>query len=173
MRPIYISYRPKDAETVELIAQRIMLCFGEHALQMNPTMSCPSNDRLDYHIESMMDGSEIILIVIGQDWSGLDEFGRFRLSSADVPIYYELKIALRGERKVIIVLIDNADIPPPNELPEEFHLLYDLQVVSLRPESFAEDLAKFLPISSLQDWFNYWFKGVWRRKRAVSELRFD
>lgn len=85
MLPIYISYRPRDAQIVERIAQRIILSLGRHMLQMNPSKSCPSNMKLDYHIDSMMHSSETILIVIGKEWAGIDDYGRFRLSTADIP----------------------------------------------------------------------------------------
>lgn len=169
MRPIYISYRPKDATIVERIAHRIMLSFGEHALNMNPTKSCPGDLKLDYHIETMMHSSEQILIVIGQDWAGVDEYGRFRLSSADIPLYNELKVALRSQRDVIVVLIDGAEMPPVNLLDEEFHDLYGLPVVRLRPKAFKADLADFIPVESLLDRFNYWCKGAWLKKCTLSK----
>lgn len=169
MRPIYISYRPKDAAIVERIAHRIMLSFGEYGLNMNPTKSCPGDLKLDYHIETMMHSSEKILIVIGQDWAGLDEYGRFRLSSADIPVYNELKAALRSQREVIVVLIDGAEMPSSKLLDEEFHGLYDLPVVRLRPSAFKADLADFIPVESIRDWFNYWRNGVWLKRCTLSK----
>ena len=173
MRPIYISYRPKDANIVERIAQRIMLCLGEHALNMNPTKSCPGNVKLDHHIESMMHSSERILIVIGQDWAGIDEYGRFRPSSADVPVYNELKVALRSERDVFIVLIDGAEMPSAKYLGEDLQGLYDLPVLRLRPNLFKADLAEFIPLESLQNGLNYWLGAVWRKKRTLTEIDKD
>lgn len=169
MPPIYISYRSRDAQVVERIAQRISVAFGPHMLQMNPTKSCPSDLKLDYHIDSMMHASETILIVIGHEWSGIDEYGRFRLSSADIPIYSELQHALRTEREVILVLIDGAELPARDQVPEEFHSLYDLPVVGLRPESFNEDLNNFIPVTDWRDWLTYWVSGLWMKRWAIPD----
>lgn len=169
MPPIYISYRSRDAEVVEQIAQRISLSFGPHMVQINPTHSCPTDLKLDYHIESMMLACETILIVIGPEWSGIDEYGRFRLSSADIPINNELHIALRSEREVILVLIEDADLPQKEHISEEFYGLYDLPVVRLRPESFEADLRQFIPAPDLRAWFMYWFSGRWLKRWTIPE----
>lgn len=169
MPPIYIAYRTGDADIVERIAQAIIVSFGAHTLQMNPTLDWPSNLKLDYHIESMMYGSDTILIVIGKEWAGLDEYGRFRLSSADIPLYNELKIALRMEKKRIVVLIDGAKLPPIHQVPEEFHGLYDLPVVQLRPKSFQADLRQFVAPPTVCDWLKYWFLGLWRKRRTIGK----
>jgi hypothetical protein len=167
MPSIYISYRPRDANIVEQIAQRILLSLGRHSLQMNPRKSCPTKLKLDYHIESMMHSSEIVLIVIGEEWAGIDEFGRFRLSSADIPLHNELKNALQTEREVLVLLIDGAELPPMTQMPDKFHGIYNLPIVRLHQETLYEDLAQFVPAPTLRKWLRYCFSGIWTKRRTI------
>jgi hypothetical protein len=115
----------------------------------------------------MMHSSETVLIVIGEEWAGIDEFGRFRLSSADIPLHNELKNALQTEREVLVLLIDGAELPPTKQVPDKFHGIYELPIVCLHPETFYEDLAQFVPAPTLRKWLTYWFSGIWAKRRTI------
>jgi len=167
MRPLYISYRPTDAVVVERIVTRVLQSHGSHTVLMNPLATCPETVRLDRYIEQMIYSSESILIVIGPDWSGIDEFGRFKLSTADVPVHQEVKIALRSGRRVLVVLVNDAQMPSPDAVPDELQGIFDVPVIGLSSTNFNQELNKLVEPPSLLDYLRYFFSFDWTKRYVI------
>ena len=166
MPPIYISYRPTNADIVEQIVRRCFQTYGKHSVLMNPQDSLPSDMRLENHIDNMIHAASTVLLVAGRDWSGLDKFGRFKLSSADIPIQPEIKHALRSDKQVILVLVDGASRPSPDILPDDLHGLYDIPAVQLRPETFRRDLNALIHPPNIVDQLRYFFSLDWTQRHT-------
>lgn len=119
-------------------------------------------------IENLMGGCQAVVIVVGHAWSGVDEFGRFLLSSADVPVGLEIDIALRSGCQVIPVLVNGIRaLPPPDELPENLHGLYDTRPVVLRPNHFYPDIRQLIETPSLLNRLRYWLTLAWLNQRVT------
>lgn len=166
MRPIYISYRLQDRDVVERLVTRALQSYGAYSVLMNPLDSKPDQEPIEPHVEMMMSGCRQALIVVGSDWAGLDEYGRFKLSTADVPIYAELKAALTMSLEVIVVLVKDAHLPSIDLIPEEFHGLLTVPVVTLRPNQFMADLNDLIPPPTLSGMLRYWLSLDWYRPPA-------
>lgn len=164
MPPVYISYRPEDALIVEQIVQRCVQTYGRYSVILHPVESCLPDIRLEQHVDNLISGSSTVLIVIGQHWAGLDRFGRFRLSTADVPIRAEVWQALRSPKQVLVVLVNGATLPAPELVPDELHGLFALPVLELRSQHLRHDLNHLIHPPTLGQYLRYLFSLEWTRR---------
>lgn len=167
MPPIYISYRPSDATVVQRIVTRAYQTYGSYSVVMNPEQKRPDRETIDQRVDYLIYSCSTILIVIGPDWTGLDEFGRFKLSTADVPVHQEVKWALQHDRKTIAVLVKGAKLPARDSVPEKLQGILDCLVVELRPKTFRHDLDRLIPAPTIKEQLRYHFFSFDRRKHRV------
>lgn len=151
MLPVYLSYRPQDASSAARIIRRCDQVYGEYSVQHNPLRSCPTGTRIEQHAENLIASCRMVVILIGRKWAGLDEYGRYRLSTADVPVRAEVLAALRSKLEVVLVLLDGAQMPPAEVIPDELQSIFELPVVRLRSASFDADLDQLFPRPTLRD----------------------
>lgn len=163
MLPIYVSYRPQDAESAAHIIRRCRQVNGQFSVQHDPLRSCPSDTRIEQHVDDLIAACRQILIVIGREWAGLDEYGRYQLSTADIPTRAEVLGALRSGKQTILVLVDDAALPDPAEIPEELQALLNLPIIRLGTETFEQDLSQLFPPATLKERLREWL----RRKLRV------
>jgi hypothetical protein len=169
MARVYISYRVQDANVVRRIIRRCLQSYGIYSIALNPQATCPSDMTLTQHIDNLMFDVDMILLVVGKDWAGLDEFGRFKLSSADSPVSEEVQVALRSKKHVVMVLVNGADLPAPDVVPDDLQAIYQLPVTQLRPQTFWQDMNHLIPPPALSDWLLYYFSLAWLKDRIREE----
>lgn len=144
MNRIYISYRTSDSQIVHHIYERAIQTHGYDNVVIHPEDSLPLHMPITTWVDSLINGCHYILIVIGPDWTGLDQFGRYKLSEGDV-IYMETRYALQSRRKVLPVLVNGVTtLPPADRLPPDLVGLTDLQPIILHPVSFKADLDRLI-----------------------------
>jgi len=164
MPPIYISYRPQDAAITEKIIHRCLQTYGAYSVIVNPQASKLDDVRIENHIDNLIAAASTVLIVIGRDWSGIDQFGRFRLSLADIPVRAEVFHALRSRKQVIVVLVNGARLPDRAHVPDELHGLFDLPMIELRDETLRYDLNNLIHPPSLVSQLRYFFSLGWTQR---------
>jgi hypothetical protein len=71
------------------------------------------------HLQETLDRCDILLVVIGPRWFGLDEQGKPRLSEEGDWVRIEVATALAKKIPVIPLLVEGARMPKPGELPED------------------------------------------------------
>lgn len=161
---VYISYRPGNRASATRVITRAMQTYGTKNVVFDPMKRLFPEDNPGPLIENLISGCKAVLILIGPEWSGIDEYGRYRLSEADRPVYFEVKHALASGRQVIPLLVDGVTaLPPPDELPDEFSALYQTQPLILRDETFLEDLGRLIPQPPMVNVLRYWVDGSWLR----------
>ena len=165
MARVYISYRVQDANVVRRIIRRCLQSYGVYSVTMNPQETCPSDMTLTQHIDNLMFDVDTIFLVVGKDWAGLDEFGRFKLSSADSPVSEEVHVALRSKKPVTLVLVNGASLPSPDVVPDDLQEIFHLPKIQLRPATFWQDMNRLIPPPALSDWLLYYFSFVWLKNR--------
>jgi hypothetical protein len=163
MSQIYISYRIEDAPVVKRIVRRCLQTYGIHSVVMNPQASGSEDISLNNHIDNLMFNVATVLLIAGRGWAGIDEYGRFKLSSADMPISTEVKVALRSGKQVILVLVNDAPMPAPDIVPEDLQDVFQLPVAQLRSKTFNQDLNKLIPPPSLQGFLLYYLSFTWTK----------
>lgn len=166
MPPVYISYRSDDAAVVQRIVTRCLQTYGSYSVILHPEDTQPDDTRLEMHIDNLIYTASTVLLVIGKDWAGLDEFGRFKLSTADVPVQPEVKAALRSGKQVLAVLVNGAKMPALELIPEDLHGIFGLPVIELRETSFRADLNQLIHPPGLMGHLRYFFSLEWLQRNV-------
>lgn len=92
---------------------------------------------------------DVMLSLIGEDWlNSTDGMGRRRLDNPRDFVRLEIETALQRGVRVIPILVDGAEMPPADSLPESLRPLTERQAVSISPERVEIDrLVKALTAS--------------------------
>ena len=76
------------------------------------------------HVSKQLAGCAAVIVMIGRQWLSVsDKHGRQRLQVADDLVRVEIAAALDRKIPVIPVLVQDAEMPPTEELPENIRLL--------------------------------------------------
>jgi len=140
---VFVSYRRSDSPSAaRQIADALKARFGADSVFFDTRDLRPG---ADWHrdIEDRVRASDVIVAVIGPQWVTIaDERGRRRVlqpEEEDV-VRTEIEAALRGDSRVIPVLVDDAALPARDALPRPFRPITSLNAVTLRHASWDQDL---------------------------------
>ena len=138
---IFISYRRDDTagragRLFDLLATR----FGARNVFQDVTAIEPGTD-FTQRVDEAIAQCDATLVVIGSDWltmSGPD--GTRRLDESDDYVRREVGAALAAGVRVVPVLVDRAELPAPEDLPEVLRPLAQRQAVALRDATWHQDV---------------------------------
>jgi hypothetical protein len=118
MLRIVISYRRADSKAM---AGRIHDClvdrYGKEAVYMD-VEDVPAGVDFRSHIGDAIKGAGLALAIVGQHWLGRRRAGESRIQREEDPIRAEIETILSAGIPIIPVLVDDARMPSPQELPE-------------------------------------------------------
>jgi hypothetical protein len=136
---VFINYRRADASAhARLVYEGLQREPGLDVF-MDVDNIGPGADFVDA-IESAIDRCDITLAVIGREWADeRDRQGRRRLDQATDYVRVELETALRRGVVVIPVLVGDAEMPGPDELPPTLAPLSRRNAIRLRDDSGWRD----------------------------------
>jgi hypothetical protein len=135
---VFVSYRRAGTGHIAgRIADRLIDRFGEDRVFMDVDSIEPGLDFREV-IAQAVDRCEVLLAVIGADWSTA------RLSESDDLVRIEIETALRRGIRVIPVLVDEARMPPTAELPASLAALSRRHAVQVRHGTFRGDVTRLL-----------------------------
>jgi len=118
MPGIFISYRRKESAGVSgRMFDRLSQHFGAGTVFMDID-SIPIGQDYREHIDATLAHCDLVLAVVGPQWAGPREGGRRRIDDPTDLVRLELEGGLRRKIPVVPVLIENAAMPAPEELPE-------------------------------------------------------
>lgn len=134
---IAISYRQNDTvQIVGRIHERLQNVFGDENVFLDFEEIKPSNNIRDA-INQALDRCNVLVAVIGEKWMGsVQPDGRPALFKPDDWVHAELAAALARQMHIIPVVIDDAKMPNPAELPEQ---LADFGYILAVPVSVRKD----------------------------------
>ena len=96
-------------------------------------------------IERTLAGCEGVVALIGKRWLELkDSKGRQRLSNEDDYVRRELAIALANGIRVVPILLDEAQMPSREELPDDMKLLPTRNAVKTEASRFIDDTNRLM-----------------------------
>ena len=138
-RRVFISYRRADAgASAGRLFDWLVAHFGRDAVFLD-TEEIPFGDDFRRVVAERLAACDVVLAVMGRQWSTIaDERGR-RLDRPDDPVRFELERALESGRRIVPVLVDGAVMPASHALPASLQTLCVLNAASLRDASFAAD----------------------------------
>ncbi|MDJ0768945.1 MAG: TIR domain-containing protein [Ilumatobacter sp.] len=97
-------------------------------------------------IDETLARSDVVLVVIGRSWLTVtDSQGRRRLDSVSDTHRLEVAAALRSDAHVVPVLVEDAEPPHADGLPDDIADLAFRNAFSVRNQTFAGDVARLAP----------------------------
>jgi hypothetical protein len=138
---LFISYRRQDAAAYAgRLQDELATRYGRGQVFLDVADLLPGEDfasRLDAAISS----ADVILVVIGPQWlDAVDPYGRRRIDDPDDFIRSEVASALRLGKRVVPILVDGAQVPRQEALPDELRGLARRQAVVLTHENWRPTL---------------------------------
>jgi hypothetical protein len=90
---------------------------------------------------------DVLLVIIGNEWLTItDDHGRRRLNNPDDFVRLEIEAALTRNVRVIPILVNDARMPRPDELPDTLARLVRRQALELSPSRFDFDTSRLLKV---------------------------
>ena len=97
------------------------------------------------HVSQQIAGCSAVLVMIGKQWLTIkDRKRRRRLDDADDLVRAEIRAALQQNVPVIPVVVQNADMPRGDDLPDDIRALARRNGIQLRPEQWKEGVDRLL-----------------------------
>src|SRR4051812_44291880 len=117
MTQVFVSYRREDTKHItEHITERLKRASFSVFKDID---SIKSGQDFRKELETALKKCEVLVVVIGNCWLGdVDESGQHRIQQNDDYVRYEVRAALERGIVLIPVLVDAANLPPRDRLPE-------------------------------------------------------
>lgn len=139
---VFINYRVQEHPGYAILLQReLTQRFGEGSGFLAPT-SVRAGDNFVREVFDRLQQSQVLFALIGQRWlefhsSPHDYYG---FGPDHDWVHHEIAEAFRLRKRVIPVLIDDAELPAESSLPPDIAGLATCQAVRLRHDSVETDL---------------------------------
>jgi hypothetical protein len=180
VREIFISYRKSDTRSsANHLYEDLIAVFGEEQVFLDKEDMHAGNWR--EQLDCIVKGCKVILVVIGRSWLTVtDERKRPRIHLPEDTHRREIAIGLRRpDVTVIPVLVEEASMPSPDQLPEDLQELHEKQSRRIgdsrkRRKVDLEDLVRDIQIiGGVQVRATPSIDRATQRRTPWSRLRFD
>jgi hypothetical protein len=138
---IFISYRRSDDPGfAQALYLRLEQEFGSANVFMDVEGHIKPGDDFEKVLNEQVAQCDVLLAIIGESWIGaLDEDGKRRLEKEGDFVRIEIGSALKLSKRVIPVLVSEAEMPRADDLPEPLKPLARRNAVAIRPTRFKAD----------------------------------
>ena len=142
---IFINYRRgDDPGFTQALFARLESAFAADQLFMDIDSIEPGLDFVRV-LEEQVDKCDVLLTVIGPNWlEPDDETGSRRLDNPDDFVRIEIESGIRLGKRIIPVLVNGADMPSADHLPESLRPLARRNAVRLTHERFKADVSALI-----------------------------
>ncbi len=145
MTKITVSYRRNDSDAITgRIFDRLVAHYGADAVFRDIDNIPPGID-FRKHISGALASTDILLAIVGPQWTGRTSDGNVRIQQVTDLVRVEVETALRKDIPVVPVLVGNATMPPPTDLPDglqDFPFRHAVKVDAL--EDFEDHVRRFI-----------------------------
>ena len=143
MARIFISYRRQDSGTFTgRIHDRLKVSFGENNV-FRDVYDIPAGSDFRSVLNKEVGSCDVCLVIIGPQWVNItDAQGKRRLDDPNDFVRIEVETALRNPSVLVIpVLVDNANMPVAEQLPDSLEELAYRNAVKVRTDpDFPHDM---------------------------------
>lgn len=145
MSRIFINYRRTDSEGyVGRLYDHLVQHFDPQDIFMDVNSIEPGADFVQT-LEDAVAVCDIFIAMIGPQWlHAVDANGERRIDQWNDFVRIEIASALRQNKLVIPVLVGQAKMPTPKDLPEDLHLLARRNAIELSHQRFSYDVAQLI-----------------------------
>jgi hypothetical protein len=142
---VFISYRRQETSGLAgRLYERLAARLNDDQVFMDVDTIAPGLDFAEVITEAVST-CEVLLAVIGPRWlDAKDEAGQRRLEAPDDIVRLEIAAALERNIRVIPILVEGAQMPRRQQLPDDLIKLARRNALSLRHESFRSDADRLL-----------------------------
>ncbi len=117
MSRISISYRREDSiDITGRIFDRLTGRYGREAV-FRDIDNIPLGTDFREHLKKVICENDVLIVVIGPDWTGEDQQGDSRILAEKDYVRAEVEVALAHDVPLIPLLVGNANMPEPGALP--------------------------------------------------------
>lgn len=144
---VFISYRRADTQATAGRMAQFLDGIGAVDEVFLDVDDIGIGEKFGQRIERTLARASHVFLLIGPGWAGpAGASGRPRLFDADDVVRREAALALHGEAKLVPVLVDEARMPRPADLPDDLKELPGVNAFSLRTSHFDEDMDDLLDV---------------------------
>jgi hypothetical protein len=105
----------------------------------------PSGEDFSQVVQQLVELADVVIALIGPEWlQATGREGRRRLEMPDDWVQLEIETALRSDTRVIPTLVQGAQMPSTDELPEPLRALARRNAIELRDESWRYDVQRLI-----------------------------
>jgi non-specific serine/threonine protein kinase len=142
---IFISYRRQDAAPYAgRLHGDLIERFGEEQVFID-VEGIGAGEDFEQVIVGTIESADVLLAVVRPEWlASVDDHSRRRLDLDDDYVRKELEVALGGDVRVIPVLVADARMPAPQDLPDSLAAFSRRQAVILSDRRWRADLAELV-----------------------------
>jgi len=141
---IFISYRRSQEASAIRLYGHLSKRFGVHRVFRDDATIRPGEDYAE-RIMSEVSNCGIMLALIGPDWLGsIAITGRRPITKPDDWIRREIEAALEKNAWIVPVLVDEAKMPRPRDLPQTLRPFAWRHAYTLSPTSFDHDAERLI-----------------------------
>ena len=148
MAKVFISYRRDDcAAHAGRLCDRLARGFGQESVFMDVDAIEPGID-FSARIAEAIGACLVVIVLIGDDWLDIaDAGGRRRLDDPADLVRHEVAAALRRDGiRVIPVLVEGAQMPPANRLPDDLKTLASRNALELSDAGWRYDVERLIKV---------------------------
>ncbi len=145
MSRIFINYRRQDSEGyVGRLYDHLVQHFGRDDIFMDVDSIAPGKDFVQALDDAVAD-CDVFISIIGPVWmTAADETGQRRLDQWNDFVRMEIASALKQNKTVIPVLVGQARMPAPKDLPEDIAALARRNAIELSHQRFGYDIDRLV-----------------------------
>ncbi len=144
MAKIVLSYRRDDARAItNWLYEKLLERYGKESIFRDIDSILPT-ENFRKRIGRALRDCDFVVAVIGPNWQGRDAEGRSRISATNDWVRVEIETALQLDIPLLPVLVEDADMPQPAELPPSLHEMTEINALSVSSGGarFYEDLER-------------------------------
>ncbi len=142
---IFVNYRQSDSQHAAIaIASILKHSFAEGEVFIDRS-SIHSGSDWQNSISLALESAQVLVAVLGEDWlKSWDSFGRRRIDHPSDWVRLELTRAFERGIPVIPVLLEGAEIPPPEALDSFLVGICSAQAERIRIDTWDSDIARLI-----------------------------
>ncbi|MEM9061964.1 MAG: toll/interleukin-1 receptor domain-containing protein [Pseudomonadota bacterium] len=142
---VFVSYRRQDsAATSGRIGDHLTAEFGAGNVFLDVDKIGIGEDFVDA-IDSEIERCDVMLVMIGRDWGDPSGSGA-RLHEDRDHVRAEVRAGLNAKVRVLPVLVDGAEMPEAEALPDDLKQLPRLNAFEIRNARFSDDADRLIEI---------------------------
>src|SRR5262245_17945104 len=145
MRTVFVSYRRGDSEgQARALKNELVELIGKSSVFMDVDNIDPGQD-FRHVLHERLESCGLLLALIGPGWlDAKDSEGNRRLESATDLVRHEIATALKRNIPVIPVLLQGAQVPPPERLPNDIKELAYRHALTLGHSTWESDVREMV-----------------------------